>query len=305
LEQMPSKPKLLFLETRPQFLILTPAAFSVGIAVAAWEGSFNLLHMVLALIGSLFAHITVNVINDYTDFVKGTDKLTKRTPFSGGSGMLPEGLLTPSAVLVLGLSALLAGLIIGGYFIVLYPVLLWLVIPAAIISVIYTPLLTKVYITELFPGIGFGPLLIIGAYVTQQAVGSSHISPAVIWASIPVGILVTNLLWVNEIPDFDADKQTGRRHGVILLGKKTSAVFYGLFNILAYVFIIVPVVLNVLPPHVLLALLTIPIAIKATIGAVQNYDDTEKLIPSLGQNVLVVNVTPVLMTIGLVLAKFL
>lgn len=299
-----SQPKLLFLETRPQFLILTPAAFSVGIAVAAWQGSFNLLHMVLALVGSLFAHVTVNVINDYTDFVKGTDKLTKRTPFSGGSGMLPGGMLTPGAVLVLGLSALFAGLVVGGYFIILYPVLLWLVIPAAVIAVIYTPLLTKIYITEFFPGFGFGPLLVIGAYVTQLAKGSDHISSAVIWASIPVGILVTNLLWINEIPDFEADKQTGRRHGVILVGKKGSAYLYGVFNFLAYACIVIPVVLKVLPPHVLIALFTIPVAIKATMGAIQNYDDTEKLIPSLGQNVLVDNLTPVLMTIGLVLAKF-
>lgn len=304
MEQPKTTPKFLFLETRPQFLILTPAAFSVGIGVAAYQGHFNLFHMILALIGSIFAHIAVNVLNDYTDYVVGTDKLTKRTPFSGGSGILPAGKLTPKAVLALGSGALAAGLVIGVYFILIYPVLLWLVVAAAVLTVIYTPILTRIYITELFPGLGFGPLLIIGAYITQLPAGSSHISLAVVWASIPVGILVSNLLWVNEIPDFDADRKTGRRHGVIAVGRQNAALLYGIFNFLAYLFIVLPVILRILPPHLLIALLTVPVAVLASRGAMENYDNTEKLIPALGQNVIVDNLTPVLMTAGLLLAKF-
>ncbi len=280
--------KLFFLETRPQFLLLTPAAFSVGIAVAVYQGQFNGVHLILALIGSVLAHVTVNVLNDYFDYVKGTDKLTKRTLFSGGSGFLPEGMLKPKEALWLGLGSLTAGLAIGVYFILKYPVLLYIVAFAAILTVIYTPILTRIYITELFPGIGFGPLLVIGAYITQLSLKNPKIAPEVIWASIPVGILVSNLLWVNEIPDYEADLQTGRRHGVILVGKKAASYIYALLIGLSYLFIV----------------LTLPIGLKAIQGVIKNYGQVEQLIPALGQNVLVVLLTPVLMTIGLILAKF-
>lgn len=299
-----SRFKLYFLETRPQFLLLTPAAFSVGIAVAVFKGQFNGVHLIVALIGSVLAHITVNVLNDHFDYVKGTDKLTKRTPFSGGSGFLPEGMLKSKEALWLGLSSLIAGLAIGAYFVLKYPVLLYIVALAAILTVIYTPILTRIYITELFPGIGFGPLLIIGAYITQLSSKNPKIAPEVIWASIPVGILVSNLLWVNEIPDYEADLQTGRRHGVILVGKRAASYIYALLIGLSYLFIVLPVSLGILPPYVLLGLLTIPIGLKAIQGVVKNYGQVEQLIPALGQNVLVVLVTPLLMTVGLILAKF-
>jgi 1,4-dihydroxy-2-naphthoate octaprenyltransferase len=299
-----SKLKLFFLETRPQFLLLTPVAFSVGIAVAVYQGQFNGVHLILALIGSVLAHVTVNVLNDYFDYVKGTDKLTKRTPFSGGSGFLPEGMLKPKEVLWLGLGSLIAGLAIGAYFILKYPVLLYIVAFAAILTVAYTPIFTRIYITELFPGIGFGPLLVIGAYITQLSLKNPKIAPEVIWSSIPVGILVSNLLWVNEIPDYEADLKTGRRHGVILVGKKAASYIYALLIGLSYLFIVLPVALGILPSYVLLGLLTLPIAVKAVQGVTKNYGQVEQLVPALGQNVLVVLVTPLLMTIGLILAKF-
>ncbi len=299
-----SKPKLLFLETRPQFLLLTPIAFSVGIAAAVYKGYFNPFHLVLALIGSILAHVTVNVLNDYFDYIRGTDKLTQRTPFSGGSGFLPQKILKPEDALKLGIGSLIAGLLIGAYFIYKYPFLIFIVALAAFLIVAYTPFLTRIYITEIFPGLGFGPLLVIGAYITQLPPENVHISPQVIWASIPVGILVTNLLWINEIPDYEADIKTGRKHAVILLGKKASAWAYVLFLALTYLTIIIPVILKILPLYSLLALLTIPIAIKASQGALQNYDQIEKLVPALGQNVLVVLVTPALLTIGLFLAYF-
>lgn len=302
MQAVASRAKLMFLETRPQFLLLTPAAFSVGIGAAAYGGYFNGPHLLLALIGSILAHVAVNVLNDYVDYVRGTDKLTQRTPFSGGSGLLPEGLLSPQDALKLGIGALLVGLVISIYFLFRYPILILIVGLAALVVIAYTPIFTRVYITELFPGLGFGPLLVVGAYVTQLPLGSAAISVQAIWASIPVGILVSNLLWVNEIPDYEADLKTGRKHGVILVGKRSASRIYALLNALAYSSIVIPVVLGINPPLTLIALLTIPIAVKASQGVMQNYDETEKLIPALGQNVLVDLVTPVLLTVGFLLA---
>jgi 1,4-dihydroxy-2-naphthoate octaprenyltransferase len=234
--------------------------------------------------------------------VRGTDKLVQRTPFSGGSGLIKEGLLTPRMVLIEGIVTLIVSLAIGIYFIFLYPVLLWLVAAGALLTVLYTPVLTKTVITEIFPGLGLGVIPVIGAYVVMQPVGKVAITPELIWLSVPAGILVTGLLWINELPDIKADTATGRRHAVLLMGTKAGAWSYVALLVATYVSIIVPIALGVLPVWCLAGLLTIPLAIKAGTGAVKNHDSIEGIIPALGQNVLTVLATPVLLAIGLVIA---
>ena len=83
--------KFLLDPMRLPFLILTPACVVLGLATAIWtSGQINWFHFVLVLIGALSAHISVNTFNEYFDFKSGLDANTKRTPFSGGSGRLPE-----------------------------------------------------------------------------------------------------------------------------------------------------------------------------------------------------------------------
>ena len=105
--------KTWFTETRPNFLLLTPICFSVGLGVAFSEGYFNLFRTILGLIGAMLAHISVNVLNDYFDFRSGLDLKTKRTPFSGGSGILPSGLLHPKGVYFLGITSLFIDIFIS------------------------------------------------------------------------------------------------------------------------------------------------------------------------------------------------
>ncbi len=76
---------------RLPFLILTPACVVLGLATAVWRsGEVSWFRFILALIGAVFAHISVNAFNEYFDLKTGLDYKTERTPFSGGSGTLPE-----------------------------------------------------------------------------------------------------------------------------------------------------------------------------------------------------------------------
>ena len=111
--------KVWFLETRPQFLTLSVVLAFLGSTVAWYDGYFDLGHAILAGFGLILAHISVNTLNDYFDFKSGIDLATKRTPFSGGSGILPAGLLSPAQVLWLGLVSLILAVPIGIYFIVI------------------------------------------------------------------------------------------------------------------------------------------------------------------------------------------
>ncbi len=291
--------KILFLETRPQFLLLTPVCVFLGVAIALSKGYFNPLHLVLVLLGSLFAHASVNIFNDYFDYIRGTDVITRRTPFSGGSGLLPSGLVTPKEALFMATTFLLLGTTIGLYFMICYPILIPVILLGAFLVYAYTPVLTKVYITELFPGLGFG-LMVVGTYVTMLPPGSTIEDIEAIAAAVVPGILISNLLLLNEFPDFEADYTTGRKHMVILLGRKRASKVYVMLIGLVYAWIVVSILVEVIPFTAAIALATLPIAFKACRECLRHYDRIEDLIPALAKNVLVTLLTPSLLAIAFI-----
>jgi 1,4-dihydroxy-2-naphthoate octaprenyltransferase len=291
--------KTWFLETRPQFLLLTVVLAFLGTSIAWFDGAFNLGYAVLAFIGLLLCHISVNVLNDYYDYKSGIDLKTKRTPFSGGSGILPAASLKPQQVFWFGMGSFLLAVPIGIYFVLVTGwLLLPLLIVAAICILFYTPLLTKLGWPEWSPGLGLGVLPVLGAYFVQTG---EYTLPAVI-ASIPSGILVHNLLLLNEFPDVEADKTAGRRTLPITIGGKGAGIVYSALNIILYLWIIAWVSIGLMPVFCLIALLTIPFAVKAIQGAL-NYQDESKMIPGMANNVLMVLVTQLLLGIGYILAR--
>ena len=103
--------------TRPNFLILAPLCAGLGLAVAWQQGQPPaLLDTLLVFIGAVLAHAAVNLLNEYEDFVSGLDDITQRTPFSGGSGALPEIPSAARRVLLAGLGTLALVIAIGVYF---------------------------------------------------------------------------------------------------------------------------------------------------------------------------------------------
>jgi 1,4-dihydroxy-2-naphthoate octaprenyltransferase len=118
-------------------------------------------------------------------------------------------------------------------------------------------------------------------------------------ASMVPFFLVSNLLFLNQFPDVEADRSVGRRHYPILLGRTTSAYIYIAFLIAAYMVVVVGVFFHVLPPFSLLALLTVVFAIQIIRNVLKNSENVPALLPAMGQNVLVNLLTPVLLAIGL------
>ena len=297
------KLKIWFLETRPQFLLLSVVLAFLGTCIAWYEakefgGNFDLGYAFLAGFGLLLAHISVNVLNDYFDYRSGIDLETKRTPFSGGSGILPATLLKPRQVFWLGLSSFLLAIPIGVYFVLARG---WLLLPllliAAICVLLYTPTILKLRWPEWAPGLGLGALPILGVYFVQTSV---YTLPVFI-ASIPSGILVHNLLLLNEFPDVEADKKAGRKTLPITMGKEKAGIVYSVLTIIVYLWIIGGVVVGQMPTFSLIALLTLPFAIKAIRGALK-HQDMSQLVPAMANNVLVVLLTQLLLGIGYILA---
>ncbi|MFC1978970.1 prenyltransferase [Chloroflexota bacterium] len=288
--------------TRPNFLLLVPVCVLAGVAASySVTGEINITHLLLASIGALLAHMSVNILNIYFDYKSGIDFNTERTPFSGGSPVLVSGLMDAKKALIFGLATMVAVFGIGVYFIVQYG---WMVLPIGlgglIIIYAYTPYITKVpVLTEIIgPGLGFG-LMTLGTYFTQVG----EYNAAGIVTSVVVGLLVANLLLLNEFPDVEADRAGGRKHLPIILGRRKTAVIYCLITVAAYVVLLVSAIAGVVSWLALLGLATMPLGIKAMMGALRYNSDTPKLIPSLAVNVIVVQITPLLMGIGIIIAK--
>jgi 1,4-dihydroxy-2-naphthoate octaprenyltransferase len=300
-----SKAKLYFLETRPQFLLLSVVLVLHGSALAAWArpGSFNLLNMLLAMVGLALIHGSVDALNDWHDYDKsGIDKATRQTPFSGGSGLVPTGKLTARDALIVGVGTLVVGCAIGLYLAwVAGWQLLLIGVLGALSVVLYTPVLTKIGVGEIFAGLGLGTLPVIGTYFLLTGT-----IDAVAWiSSIPSFLLTYNLLLLNEFPDTEADIAGGRRHMIVLLGKKRGRWLYVAAEAGAYVAIAVSVALGILTPWALVALVAGIFAFKAIAGAIKDYDSFERLIPAQGANVIAVLSTNALLAIGYLVAALL
>jgi 1,4-dihydroxy-2-naphthoate octaprenyltransferase len=282
---------------RLPFVILAPACVFLGFAAAIWsKGSIVPFYAVLCFIGGIAAHISVNSLNEYSDAKSGLDTRTTRTPFSGGSGVLPSDPSKTYYGLVIGLVAAAICTGIGVFFFTVrgWPMLVLGALGLFIIFT-YTPWLNKQPVLCLLaPGLGFGTLMVNATFF---ALTGSFSWGALIASFIPF-FLVSNLLLLNQFPDAEADATVGRRHYPILIGRKASAVIFTAFLAGTYLAILLGVVLRVTPAWTLLGLGSLVLAIPAAKGALQNADNLPKLMPSLGQNVLINLVTPVLLGIG-------
>jgi len=293
------KLKKWLLVIRSPFLVLSVVLAFLGTCIAWYDGAFHLGYALLAFFGLLLAHISVNVLNEYFDYRSGVDFETQRTPFSGGSGALPTGLLKPKQALWLGLGSLLAIIPIGIYFTITKG---WLLLPLLLVAaaciILYTPFILKMGWPEWAPGVGLGFLPVLGVYFVQTA---NYTWPVIV-ASVPSGILVHNLLLLNEFPDVEADRKAGRKTLPIAVGKAKASIAYSVLTVAVYLWIIGGVVAGLMPPFSLIALLTLPFAIKAIQGALK-YQELTKLVPAMANNVLVVLLTQLLLGIGYILAK--
>ena len=163
--------------------------------------------------------------------------------------------------------------------------------------VFYTDYLTRWMLGEFAAGLALGSLVVIGAFFVQ----TGTFTPGIIYASIPPGLLTSLLLFLNEFPDVEADRLGGRKHMVIVLGKKSASFVYAALMLAVYLVLILSVATGKIPVAELLGLLTFPVAAMAAYRAIHYHDDLEKLVPALGMNVVVVLATDFLMALGFVI----
>ncbi|MDW8083820.1 MAG: 1,4-dihydroxy-2-naphthoate octaprenyltransferase [Candidatus Caldarchaeum sp.] len=292
--------QLLFRATRFPFLTATVAPVLIGVGSAAYLGFFDPILFILTLVGASLIHLGLNMTNDYYDSKLGADEANiTPTPFSGGSRMIQYGLLSPRQVATAAALFYLFGGLIGVFLALtrgLIPVLTVMAI-GIFISYAYTaPPFKLAYrgMGELAVGIGFGPVIVLGSHYVQTQTFSLEAAVA----SIPIGIMIALILYINEIPDAPYDTVAGKRTIVTRLSKPAVLTLYKILLGLAYAFIVGSVVSGLAPPTVLLGLLTIPKAVKTVRLVSQTYGSPYLMIPALASNIQVATLTGFLMAAG-------
>jgi 1,4-dihydroxy-2-naphthoate octaprenyltransferase len=305
----PVRPKLspgwLFLRaTRLPFLSATFVPVLLGVAVAANERRFTWWLALLTLLGASFVHLGLNVANDVFDTRSGADQAnTTPTQFSGGSRVIHYGLVSMRGMELLSLAFYAAGAGIG-LFLVLYLrswLLLWIGVAGIVVSVFYTaPPLRLVHrgLGEIAVWLGFGPIMVLGAYVVQ----AGRFSWEAFYASLPVGILIALVLYVNEIPDRAGDVAAGKRTLPVRWSKdRVIAVYVGAV-VATYLLIAVGALSGLLPFPTIVGLATLPLAAKVARGLRANYENPYALMPTMADNIKLHAFTGLLLFAGYLVA---
>lgn len=245
---------------RIRFLLASVIAVSNGLAIAYWKNTtIDPLYASLTYVGVIFLHASVDLLNDYWDHKRGIDTATTRTKFSGGTGVLPENLLTPRAVYLAGIIFLILGASIGVYFVAIRGIAIALILGFAVVAIyFYSTSIVNAGLAELFVAIK-GAMIVLGTFYIQYAV----IEPAALYVGAIVGILSATVLFVNSFPDYEADRSKGRRTLAIILGKKTASTVFPIFIIVTYAMIVAGIFFGFTKVYSLISFASIPFGIKS------------------------------------------
>lgn len=261
--------------------VFTAAYVPMGVAAAAAirDGVFDVLLFALSLIGVMLLQTTANLVNEYYDFVRGSDDLKV-----DGQGMaIKKYGLTPREVGIGAIASLVAGCLIGLFLLSQSGPLLWAIgIAGALVAVIYTagpfPLAYN-GLGELAAGIFMGPLIVVGAYYVMAR---GQLAPDLVWISLPVGLMVAAILHANNLRDMEADRAANKRTLAVLLGRPAARVEYVVLVGGAYVALAGLIVFGAVPVTTALAALTLPEA-RALIRIFNTVDDPATLHPAQGR----------------------
>ena len=280
---------------RVRFLLASIIAVSAGLAITWWNtSSITIFDAILTICGVLALHASVDLLNDYWDFKRGIDTTTHRTKMSGGSGVLPEGLLKPAQVYAAGITFLIIGTAIGIYFVATDGIVIGIILAFAVISIyFYSTKIVDWGLAEVFVAIK-GSMIVIGTYFVQ----TSHITESTVLAGIVIGVLSSLVLFITSFPDHDADKAKGRKTLVISLGKQKACTILWIFPAITYGITIIAVVFEIFPVFCLIILSTVPLIIKSGQKLKQNYDKLTNLIPVMSSTLYFSRITGVLLVVG-------
>lgn len=273
----------------------------------AWRnsGNFSWGYFFLTLIGAVLIHAGVDLSNDYYDHKTGNDEANLNpTPFSGGSRFIQNKLLTPGQVIRAALLCLGLGSIVGLYLNAKINgnIILLIGIIGVFLGFFYTATPIKIGYTgfgELAVAVGFGPLIVLGAYYVQTV----SLSWDVFLISLPTAILIALVLYINEFLDYEADKAVNKNNLVVRLGRRRAVKFYQLFLALVYIFIAAGMAAKLFSPWAGIVFFTLPLAFKSSRITRLSFERNQELLPANANTIALHALITLLLAVSFILDK--
>ena len=287
-----------FRAIRIRFLLASVIAVTTGLTISYWRtGQIDPFNGILTYVGVVFLHASVDLLNDYWDHRRGIDSMTTRTKFSGGTGVLPEKLLSPRAVYSAGIVFLILGAAIGTYFVVTKGITVAIILGFAVAAIyFYSTSIVNAGLGELFVAIK-GAMIVLGTFYVQ----TTTLDPAAALIGIIIGLLSATVLFINAFPDYAADKSGGRRTLVIVLGRRNAARIFPLFFIAAYGMIVASVLVGYAAIYALIGLGSFPLALRALMQVRGKNVEVNDMVPAMASTVMYSRVTGFLLAFSFLL----
>jgi 1,4-dihydroxy-2-naphthoate polyprenyltransferase len=308
LDRIGARPRLsafwtVFLATRLPFLTATVVPIALGGAVAAHDGRFAWGWWLVCLLAGVAAHLGINVINDVADADSGADAAnTTPTPFSGGSRVIQYGLVSRRTMVATaaGLYAVTAALGL-----LLAATRSWALLGIGAVAMVlgygYTARPFRFVhrgLGEPVVALGFGPVMAAGTYLAV----TSQWSWEPVWASVPVGVLIALVLYVNQVPDRRSDAATGKRTLIVRWPEQRVVRGYAAASAAAYLWVLLGPVLDVTPVATVAAVAGAWWSLRTWRGLRANYSQPYGLMPAMQDNIVAHLVTGLLLVAGYLLA---
>lgn len=250
----------------PKISITSAAAMMIGAPVVARDAQLDWTWLLITGLALFCMEVAKNASGDIFDYDCGTDLAVKpedRTNFSGGKRVLVDRLLTRRQTWLIAFFFGVTGVVLGlGIILFQAPMAIWIGAVGLVLGWSYHgPPLQLAYkgFGELDVVLCYGPIVSLSTYVVQ----TNSYSLDVFWLSLPLGLFITAFLWVNEFPDYDADKGCGKNNLVVTLGKERAARLLPLIYLGACALLLLLPFVSNLPKTVWLGLIAAPPALLA------------------------------------------
>ncbi len=260
--------KFWFTNARPISLPQSMLPALTAVALSSGTGHFSWLAAIVSVLGVMFAHLGMNLLDDWFDYYKGSGEARKKAASEGFRGRmtkypyLTSGEATPKQLLVavcvfLGIAAVMGCIVLAvrGWMI------LWWMLVGFIIGYSYSGGPLKLGfrgLGEMVIFIMFGPLMMTGVYYAI----TGEVTPKIAWLSAAVGLLVTNIVYTHSVLDAVPDKKMGKFTMAHLMGSdKVMLALSSVLNLLPYILVTAGVILGQLHIAYLAVLLVLPVSV--------------------------------------------
>ena len=292
-----SHSRLWILASRPRTLPAAIAPVLVGTALAANEDDFHVLPFLAAMVGSTFIQIGTNLSNDYSDARRGADSEDRLGPVRvTAGGLMPPRHVLAGTYIAFGI-AVAAGLYLAA-------VAGWELLVVGVASILAGVLYTggpRPYgyegLGELFVFVFFGIVAVVGSYYVQ----TEELRWEAFALAVPVGLLSSAILVVNNVRDIDTDRRAGKHTLAVKLGRERARALFTAMVVLSFAAPVVILALGGLTPWLLITLAALPLGVPL-IRTVSSRSDGPSLNGALAGTGRLLAVFSVLLSAGVLLS---